>query len=247
MWVFWGAWMESLLAHPGPITIPRASVNPPGPEVTPFQVTATEPSTLPWRCCFVPFESPCPRAICAVAVELPGPSHLLPCAVSTGVGPLKPDGLRTGCWEGWSRAAHPRSFVSFVLLVSSLDVYQLWPKGRLGGSATTRGSSRPSAEEVAIWPRQWPWYPSPACRVGARVPCVCHVYVSQRASCGALHAWVGLCGLLGCVLLCTGAEPLLGLNLGPGVHRTAAGFLRGFRLNIKNVVPSSSPGWEGNS
>lgn len=38
----------------------------------------------------------------------------------------------------------------------------------------------------------------------------------QSASPGALHAWAGLCDLLGHVL-CTGAEPLLGLSLGSGV------------------------------
>lgn len=37
-----------------------------------------------------------------------------------------------------------------------------------------------------------------------------------RASCGALHAWAGLCDLLDHVL-CTGAEPFLGLSLGRGV------------------------------
>lgn len=39
--------MESLLAHPEPTTSSRASENPPGPEVTPLQVMAVEPSTLP--------------------------------------------------------------------------------------------------------------------------------------------------------------------------------------------------------
>lgn len=43
----------------------------------------------------------------------------------------------------------------------------------------------------------------------------------QRASCGALHAWAGLCDLLGHVL-CTGAEPLLGLSLGLGAYHTTA-------------------------
>lgn len=65
-----------------PACPPWASENPPGTEVT-FQVMVVEPSTLPWKCSPVPRESPCSHAIHAVTVELPGPSHLLPCTVPT--------------------------------------------------------------------------------------------------------------------------------------------------------------------
>lgn len=54
----------------------------------------------------MPCEPPCSHAICAVTVELPGPSHLLPCAVPTGVGSPKPDrDSRRGHREGWAGAA----------------------------------------------------------------------------------------------------------------------------------------------
>lgn len=140
---------------------------------------AVEPSTSPWKCSPVPCESPCPRAIHAVTVELPGPPHLLPWAVPTGVDPPKPDrDCRTGCREGRSGAACLYSSVSFPLLVLSLVVYQLWPEGTWVAQPPLRKVSSPSAEGTVIWPRQWPWCPPLACGVRAHAPHVCHVRVS---------------------------------------------------------------------
>lgn len=155
--------MESLLVHPGPATSPQASENPPGPEVTPLQVMAVEPSTLLYKCSPVPCKSPCPHAICAVAVELPGSSHLLPCAVPTGVGPPKPDrNSRTGCWEGRAGAARLCPSVPFPRLV-------------LSGVCMSCGLS---GRSLVPQQRKRPCRLSPACGVRAHAPRVCHVCVS---------------------------------------------------------------------
>lgn len=187
--------MESLLAHPGPTINPQASENPPGTEVTPSQVMDVESSTFPWKCSPVPFESPCPRAIHTVTVALPGPSHLLPCAVPTGVDPSQgtagrlPGGLAV-C-----------SSISFPLLVLSLVHVSAVARGTLGWLSHHSGRRLvPQQRELPSCQGSGHGVPThPACGVRARAPCVCHVCVSTVCLLCALHAWAGLCDLLSSV------------------------------------------------
>ena len=169
----------------------------------------------------MPCEPPCPHAICAVTVELPGPSHLLPCAVPTGVGPPKHDrDRRRGCREGWAGAARLCPSIPSPRLVLSHVCVSAVARRALGWRSHLSG--RWLVPQQRTWPSgQGPGVSPPPVESG-------HMYLMsvmsaclQRAFYGALHAWAGLCDLLGPVL-CTGAEPLLGLSLGVGAYQTTA-------------------------
>lgn len=118
----------------------------------------------------------------------------LPAALccSTGMGPPKPDrDSKTGCWEGWAGAARLCPSVPLLRLVlSHVLCYQLWPQG---------------------WPvprqRKWPFgqgsspsvCPLPVESGHVRLMSVMSACL-QCASRGTLHAWAGVCYLLGRVL-----------------------------------------------
>lgn len=61
----------------------------------------------------------------------------------------------------------------------------------------------------------------------------------QCASCGALHAWAGLCDLLSCAL-CARENHSLGSAWGWGLPNYS-------RPPLRTLLGPSSPGWEGNS
>lgn len=170
--------MESLLAHPGPAINPQASENPPGTEVTPFQVTDVEPST---QSCAS--RVPCPRAIhpcCPCGAVRPLPSTALCCSHRSG-----PSRARWGtAGQGRLPGALARRGPSVLLCsiptscLESCSCISCGPRGTWVGQAPLGEVASPSAEGPAM--QRWrPSTPPPARGVRACAPRVCHVCVSM--------------------------------------------------------------------
>lgn len=151
----------------------------------------------------------------------------------------------TGTAEQATRRAGLRQPVcahrSFPRLVSSRVCVSVVARGALGWLSHLSG--RRLVPQQRTWPSGQGYSPG-ICPQPVKSGYMRLMFVMsaclQCASCGALHAWAGLCDLLGHVL-CIGAEPLLRLSPGRGVGTYPTTVSPSLRMG------SSAPGWEGGS
>lgn len=140
---------------------------------------------------------------CHCGAAWPFPPAALFC--SHWSGSPKPDrDSRTGCREGWAGAAHLCPSVPFPRLVLSRVYVSAVAQRALGWISHLSG--RWLVPQHRTWPSgQGPGVSPQSVQSGHMHLMSVMSACLQRASCGALHAWAGLCDLLGRVL-CTGVD-----------------------------------------